>query len=252
MVKILDNDISFKAHTTAGTSTAFTLTYPRFILSDESTILVEFHTNCGDNATLNVNGGGALNLKTGSGANVKANDLKTTGRYELTYNAGTTSWIVNEKVDSEIGKVSDTAYATSWNGVTDIAPSKNAVYDHFETIAPWGVIPTPWAIIAGSTYNIWSVAWQVVPHWGVTTLWERTIQRNGTYSLNIGSWPNMTVYVYKNNILLGSAATTSKTFNSACVIWDVIKFTATWWDSWSGSTDSANISFTFDYSSYTT
>ena len=102
MVKILDNDISFKAHTTTGTSSAYVLTYPRFILSDESTILVEFHTNCVDNATLNVNGGGALNIKTGSGTNVKANDLKTTGRYELTYNAGTTTWIVNEKVDSEI------------------------------------------------------------------------------------------------------------------------------------------------------
>jgi hypothetical protein len=31
--------------------------------------------------------------------------------------------------------VSDTAYGASWNGVTDVAPSKNAVYDKIETIS---------------------------------------------------------------------------------------------------------------------
>jgi len=30
--------------------------------------------------------------------------------------------------------VSDTAYGSSWNGVTDIAPSKNAVYDKIESV----------------------------------------------------------------------------------------------------------------------
>ena len=29
--------------------------------------------------------------------------------------------------------ISDTAYGSSWDGVTDIAPSKNAVYDQIET-----------------------------------------------------------------------------------------------------------------------
>lgn len=33
-------------------------------------------------------------------------------------------------------KVSDTAYAGSWDGVTGVAPSKNAVYDQMETKAP--------------------------------------------------------------------------------------------------------------------
>lgn len=36
-------------------------------------------------------------------------------------------------------KVSDTAYAGSWDGVTTIAPSKNAVYDKIETMDPVGV-----------------------------------------------------------------------------------------------------------------
>lgn len=30
--------------------------------------------------------------------------------------------------------VSDVAYGASWNGVTDVAPSKNAVYDKIETL----------------------------------------------------------------------------------------------------------------------
>ena len=33
-----------------------------------------------------------------------------------------------------VGAVSDTAYAASWNGVTTIAPSKNAVYDKIQTL----------------------------------------------------------------------------------------------------------------------
>jgi hypothetical protein len=36
--------------------------------------------------------------------------------------------------------VDDTAYASSWNGVTDIAPSKNAVYDKIQSVV--GSIPT--------------------------------------------------------------------------------------------------------------
>lgn len=37
--------------------------------------------------------------------------------------------------DGDSASVSDTAYGVSWNGVTDVAPSKNAVYDKIETIS---------------------------------------------------------------------------------------------------------------------
>ena len=36
------------------------------------------------------------------------------------------------------GSVDDTAYGSSWNGVTSVAPSKNAVYDKIEAIAVGG------------------------------------------------------------------------------------------------------------------
>lgn len=38
--------------------------------------------------------------------------------------------------DTAAWKVSDTAYAASWDWVTSVAPSKNAVYDHFLEIQP--------------------------------------------------------------------------------------------------------------------
>lgn len=41
-----------------------------------------------------------------------------------------------ETVIASIPTASDTAYASSWNGVTTIPPSKNAVYDKFETLVP--------------------------------------------------------------------------------------------------------------------
>jgi len=44
--------------------------------------------------------------------------------------SGTGRWILLP------GYISNTAYAASWNGVTTIAPSKNAVYDKIETIIP--------------------------------------------------------------------------------------------------------------------
>lgn len=42
------------------------------------------------------------------------------------------SWVLASS--SGGGSVSDTAYGSSWNGVTDIAPSQNAVYDKIEGI----------------------------------------------------------------------------------------------------------------------
>jgi hypothetical protein len=46
------------------------------------------------------------------------------------YYGNNTAWNVWAK------DVSDTAYAASWDGVTDVAPSKNAVYDKVELLAP--------------------------------------------------------------------------------------------------------------------
>lgn len=58
--------------------------------------------------------------------------------------------------------VSDTAYGTSWDGVTDVAPSKNAVYDKIETLSAGfpgevrmyagATAPTEWLLCDGASY----------------------------------------------------------------------------------------------------
>jgi len=42
------------------------------------------------------------------------------------------------------GTVSDTAYSAAWNGVVDVAPSKNALYDKFETLISDAVYGAGW------------------------------------------------------------------------------------------------------------
>ncbi len=50
--------------------------------------------------------------------------------------ATTVQGAINELATDAAALVSDTAYAGSWDGVTTIAPSKNAVYDEIELRAP--------------------------------------------------------------------------------------------------------------------
>jgi len=62
----------------------------------------------------------------------------------------------NEYSMNATGAVSDTAYAGSWNGVTTIAPSKNAVYDKIETIAG--------AVVSDTAYGVgWNGDTTVAP-----------------------------------------------------------------------------------------
>lgn len=64
------------------------------------------------------------------------------------------------QVKTLIGDVSDTAYASSWNGVTDVAPSKNAVYDELY------VRPRRNAIINGNM-SVWQRGTSATPLSGV-------------------------------------------------------------------------------------
>jgi len=55
------------------------------------------------------------------------------------------------------GIVSDTAYASSWNGVTDVAPSKNAIYDEIELVKA--------SVTASVSDAVYGAGWD-----GVTTI----------------------------------------------------------------------------------
>jgi hypothetical protein len=55
-----------------------------------------------------------------------------------------------EWVTGGSGSVSDTVYGASWDGVTDVAPSKNAIYDKIETIAAGSGITRTVTVSSGS------------------------------------------------------------------------------------------------------
>jgi len=58
--------------------------------------------------------------------------------------------------------ISDDVYAVGWDGVTTIAPSKNAVYDKIETLMAkfQGIISGNWTIRTSAADNKWcSVCW---------------------------------------------------------------------------------------------
>lgn len=76
----------------------------------------------------------------GSSDDINNNDSQVLATTALTYK-------LNQKIDSIPTApivVSDTAYGSSWNGVTTIAPSKNAVYDKIETMIQYSLQGMVW------------------------------------------------------------------------------------------------------------
>lgn len=120
------------AFTTAGTLTAYTLALAGFSLVDEISLLIEFHTTCGDNATININSTWAKNLKNSSGSNVVTWDLKSTWRYQVTYDVTTDSYIVWTLVPSEIPGAGYTGIINGFN-----LPYNDDSYLAVETITLW-------------------------------------------------------------------------------------------------------------------
>ena len=66
----------------------------------------------------------------------------------------TSSWYQYSNIPSQ---VSDTAYASSWDGVTSTAPSKNAVYDKIQSVI--ASIPTVPTNISAFTNDAWYITW---------------------------------------------------------------------------------------------
>jgi hypothetical protein len=81
----------------------------------------------------------------------------TSGQQVYACEAG--SWVLQG--DGGGAVVSDTAYAGSWDGVTTIAPSKNAVYDKIEALAAGGGMVYPGAGVAKSTGSAWDTSYTV-------------------------------------------------------------------------------------------
>lgn len=80
-------------------------------------------------------------------------------------------------------KISNTAYWTSWNGVTNVAPSKDAVYDKIESVI--SSIPTVPTNVSAFTNDAWYITSASLPTVNNKTI---TIQKNwtsvGDFTLN--------------------------------------------------------------------
>ena len=175
--KISTNWIEVNVATAAWTAAkVWTTTAGSYTPTKWDFLLVNFVNGCGvDNPTLNIDWSGAKNIRTGSAnANKSTFALWTTANsnikallyYDWTYyrcwsttNANTTysamsvaEWQTGTATSSRAMRadylkqiikyhaVSDTAYDSTWDWATNIAPSKNAVYDKINSID--AVIPS--------------------------------------------------------------------------------------------------------------
>lgn len=92
--------------TTGGTSTAYTLTLTPALSAYTSgqSFLIKFHTACGNNPTLNINGLGAKNIVKGASTNLKSNDILANEYHRVFYDG--TNIVLNSP--SALRKASDT------------------------------------------------------------------------------------------------------------------------------------------------
>ena len=145
------------------------------------------------------------------------------------------------------GNVSDTAYGAGWNGVTTVAPSKNAVYDIVASIVASNAEATAFfsatditgaeaeeltngsvttkhshAVNYGDIYKIVASDDSIISKTGTITttsttyvkVYEYTIAIDGTYRTVINFGNNGTggaVRIYKNDVAFGTERTTENT-----------------------------------------
>lgn len=108
--------------------------------------------------------------------------------------------------------VSDAAYSASWDGVTGIAPSKNALYDKISAMdttiswKQWTLIPSTWISIDSSNNISNTLPWPIIaataPTWTEWALWYDTTN-NVLMAHNWTSWKEawtqMVVLSYGNS-----------------------------------------------------
>lgn len=106
---LLDN----QALTTAGTSTAYTVTTNQSMATpaDGDTLSVRWHTTCGATPTLAVDGGTVRTIVHADGSAVAAGDLVADGIAKLTYRLSNTTWYAIGAAYARTGSSTDNAIA---------------------------------------------------------------------------------------------------------------------------------------------
>ena len=136
----------------------------------------------------------------------------------------TNTWIVSTEV-------SDTAYASSWNGVTTIAPSKNAIYDKIYTMDSAISWKMPWFSINISHATAWNpreVKFITIDYWNMT-LYGATYFKLSASSCH----PDWNWYQYLEDIIIWctyQAVVSCKVLKS--VQWANSPTYLSWYDNW--------------------
>ena len=84
---------------------------------------------------------------------------------------------VYDKIET-ITAPDDTAYASSWNGVTTIAPSKNAVYDKIESMGSAAAVG--WRVYLNGTYVATNSSADRQAHWNGEDFDTHSFHTNGS------------------------------------------------------------------------
>lgn len=156
----------------------------------------------------NTFGGIGLRVNDTTTYQTNAVDFHTAGYYDIYFNNQATNdhWDVwNGSSYDHIfafgqgsGTVSDVAYAASWDGVTTIAPSKNAVYDKIETIVAATTLTIPitdqvtaisatagkWTIVMPTARTLTSVTAYLITPQASGSIFTVDINENGTTILS--------------------------------------------------------------------
>ena len=134
------------------------------------------------------------------------------------------------------GSVSDTAYASSWDGVTTDAPSKNAVYDKIESllfpVAPisnnYAVLQHdgPYALVgsgSGASDTLYCGFFRVFRRITITVLGITVTSTSATNAQvaiypNVNGKPGSTAIVTTGNLSMASATNVTETLGSAVTL----------------------------------
>lgn len=146
---------------------------------------------------------------------------------------------INTLIAADAALVSDTAYdATTWDWVTTIAPSKNAIRDKIESILTTITWIVPWRLF-DRTYVSWQLSSNTIDYQVAHAAWSITWVK--ATLLSLPTWASITIQICKNGTASTNSIFTSDTpltiaTNQGATNW-VYTVTDTAIDNWSFAAD---------------
>lgn len=146
--------------------------------------------------------------------------------------------VIKSYVDTTAGssaaaKVSDTAYASSWNWVTWTAPSKNAVYDKIsamDTTISWKqntLTAWTWISISSDTISVTDPVlknWSYWTTWALSVQWSAGVQWTSIWNTSLATDWTTAVWFYarseaNHTVVIWHGATINSSWKRGIAIW---------------------------------